>query len=123
MPQLSATLKQQMDSRGWNLSNLEQKSGVSRTALRNIIENGATPELATLVKLGATLDIPLWRMVELCDIDLELGQSADERARRIAVLLRTMPQYGEVIDRLAQIDPRSLDSLLAFLDFQLQRQG
>lgn len=122
MPQLSATLKQQMDSRGWNLSNLEQKSGVSRTALRNIIENNATPELATLVKLGATLDIPLWRMVELCDIDLELGQSPDERARRIAALLRAMPQYGEIIDRLSRIDPQSLDGLLAFLDFQLQRQ-
>ena len=62
MSELATYLKNQMRDNNWTWRVAEEVTGVSKSALANIIENpDVIPGLETLAKLARTFKLPLWR--------------------------------------------------------------
>lgn len=114
---LALWLTQQMERNGWGLRATERETGVSKTAIRNILDNRAmTPELETLKRLSLAFHTPLWRLVEMAGFDLGLPQSEDERARRLLALFKNNPSYRPIVDHMLALDPNDIDGILVYLE-------
>lgn len=124
MSQLADMLNHQMKTRGWSKRKLEEETGVTRASIDHILDNeSAVPRIETLERLGKAFDLPLWRMFELCNVDLQLPKTATERAERLAAVMDAMPQFQPIIDQLMGIDPESLDGILGYLEYSRIRAG
>jgi transcriptional regulator with XRE-family HTH domain len=122
MSELSIYLKKQIRDRDWTWRVAEETTGVSKSALANIIDNpDVTPSLETLVKLSRAFKLPLWRVVEMAGFDLELSRGDTPQAQRLASLMEAMPQYRPVVEYLMQIDSDDLEGMLVYLE-TLQRR-
>ena len=123
MSELATYLKNQMRDNNWTWRVAEEVTGVSKSALANIIENpDVIPGLETLAKLARALKLPLWRVVEMAGFDLELNHGDLSQAQRLAGLMDAMPQYRPVVDYLVQIqDSDDIEGILVYLE-TLQRR-
>lgn len=120
MSQLADWLQRQMENNSWSKRRLSEETGVSRAALDNIIDDGATPLFATMAKLAKAFNVPLWHIVDMCGEDLGLPKEGTARARQLDALIQAMPQYEPVISHLLQASPRKLDRILAILEHELR---
>jgi transcriptional regulator with XRE-family HTH domain len=119
---LAALLRKRMKDEGWTWREFEAFTGLSKSALANIIDNpDVTPGLETLTKLARAFKMPLWRVVEMAGFDLELSHGDLSQTQRLASLMQSMPQYRPVVDYLVGVEPDDLEGILVYLE-TLQRR-
>jgi len=121
---LAALLARQMRERGWSLRDAEREIGISKTAVRNILEKpNVVPELETLSKIASALDLPLWRVIEVAGFDLDLSRAPLEKAQLLASLVATVPELDSQLHRLDQWSREDLQGLLAYIEVVEKRRG
>jgi transcriptional regulator with XRE-family HTH domain len=121
--ELSAFVRRQMEQRGLGLRATERFTGVSKGSLHNLLENPDTiPELETLVKLSRAFELPLWRLIEMCGVDLGLSATPSDPVQRLAGLLESMPDMRPIANHLLSLHPEDIDGLLAYLEAQKLRR-
>lgn len=84
---------------------LADKTGISRGALESLIkpkkgESVDYPKIETLIRLSKAYDKPLWKIMEMAEIELDLPQTADEAGRRLGQLIVQVPRLAELFDRI-----------------------
>lgn len=93
---------------------------ISRQALSNILKRkGIVPSLDTLTKLSEAAGRPLWEVMGLAGIDLQLPKSASERARRLAAILEREPALFQTIEQLQELneeDPEYVAGMIVGLE-------
>ena len=65
--QISAALKAALAERGWSLRRVAAVSGVNRQAIANLLAGHSWPDIATVARLAAALDVDLWPNVDMVD--------------------------------------------------------
>lgn len=92
-----------------NYRDMEAITKVSRGSLESIIKRQYTglPEIETLTRIAKAYTLPLWEVMRMAGVDLDLPQSADEASQRLAALAARVPGLGGVVKRLnEQYDKR-----------------
>lgn len=114
-------LREEVDKRGWNDSDLADRAGVTRSSLSKIMKGKTkVPSLETLDRLSHALEVPLIHLVALCGfaVDSRVDVPFDEQ---IAILLETAPGFRSAVDKVAQLLPDDLRALQSYLDGSLRR--
>lgn len=71
---------------------LSDKTGISRGALESLIkpkkgESVDYPKIETLIRISKAYDKPLWEVMQMAEVNLDLPQTASEAAARLAQLI------------------------------------
>lgn len=106
---------------------VEAKTGVSRGSLEKIINHRNTdlPELKTLQRIAAAYEKPLWEVVQMAGVDLDLPRSSGERSQRLEVLMMQVPRLEQLIVRLQALrdtDPEFVDGMIVALEATLNQR-
>lgn len=101
MAELAAFIQQQVKERGWTERYFEDVTGISKTALRSIVQGETKiPKLENLARLAKALETPLSYLVELCGYDLDEAVKLTEEER--AVLAKLTPEQRARLIRRAR---------------------
>ncbi len=121
---LQEFLTRELSRRKWSVVDLEAKSGVSRGAIRNMLNNDeAIPTLETLDRLGDVFGMPLWRMVELAGFQSGMPSVQPQATiERVVVLARSMPELEEILDQVLELPPSEMAGVLAYLEALKRRR-
>lgn len=121
MSELSRKLAEELKNSSYRI--LEDKTGVSRGSLENIINktNVDFPKLETLDKLATYFKMPLWRVIEMAGIDLGLNRSVSDTIDQLNSLARRMPEIEPIVVYLLKLYPEDLRGVVAYLE-ALDRQ-
>lgn len=121
---LAEFLIREMDKEKWSVLDLEVQTGVSRGALRNILEKpDAVPTLETLLRLSRRFKLPLWRMVELAGFASGVPTDTPQgRTARIIALAQAMPQLSDALDLLVELSADEVEGVLAYLEALKRRR-
>ena len=103
---------------------LAKKTKVSRGALEAIIARKSDdfPKLGTLTRIAKAYGKPLWEVVGMAGVDLDLPQNDTNRARRLAQLVTRQPKFESVAKKLlAKFDtnPDYVDGIIAYAEAAL----
>lgn len=122
MPALVMLIQSELQSRGWSLRTLAERSDVSHAALSKIINNpGRIPELGTLEGLARGLEMPLSRLVEACGFTVDKVPTR-EWEQRAQTIIAAVPELRDLLDPLAKLPPDDRDAVLAYIDNLRQRR-
>lgn len=107
-----------------NYRDLEALTKVSRGSLENIIkrQNTRLPEIETLTRISKAYKKPLWEVMRMAGVDLDLPQTATEVAQRLAVLVEQIPELVGVVQRLQKrfdVDPDYVKGIVIGLEASL----
>lgn len=85
-----------------NYRDLETLTGVSRGSLEAIIkrQNTGLPEIETLRRIAKGYKKPLWEIMGMAGVDLDLPKTATEAAQRLDALAAQVPGLNGVVQRL-----------------------
>lgn len=89
MTELADYLRRVMKEKRWTRQDAADRTGVSKTAITNIVNKKQQPELETLASISAGFDIPLTRLIELCGYELpplKATRLTDEEERILSSL-------------------------------------
>lgn len=92
--QLAAYLERVRRREGWDVKRMSEELGISRTALRNILEDGGTPKPATLQKIADALHVPVADLQPLVGFRAERAPD-DAEAAFTAWLLSEFPTEAD----------------------------
>lgn len=99
---------------------LATKTGVAHTSLRKIINGDYKRDIETFIRIADVYNMPLWKVMEMAEYDL--GLSADQTAAQVASLIKSIPAYAPVLERLAGLDPRDLAAIVVHLSALMDAQ-
>ncbi len=104
---------------------LEAKIGVSRGALENLINktNTELPKLETLQRIADAYGKPMWEVVQMAGVELDLPKTPNERAQRMAQIVDQLPALESIINdlrRLSATAPDFVDGMLIGLEAMLR---
>lgn len=122
MTRLSKYVQRVMQERNWSYRTAAEALDVSRQVISDLVNDTAEPTMETMQKLARKLNLPLWMVVQMSGIDLELPTSPDERTERLQSLTATLPEYQLIVDHLLDLDPDDADGILIFLEGLAQRR-
>lgn len=123
MDELTAHVQRLMREEDWSYREAAGVLGVSKRVIEAIAKDQFNPELDTLRKLAKALKLPLWRVVQMSGVDLDLPKSSGERTRRLTALAETMPQYQAIVDHLLALNPDDADGILMHLEGIARRRA
>ena len=111
-----------------NYRDLEVATGVSRGSLEAIIkrETKSLPEIKTLGKIARAYHKPLWEIMRLAGVDLELPKDVTELSKRLAGLVEREPAVERLVDKLVRrfdTDPDHVTGILIGLEAALGPNG
>jgi transcriptional regulator with XRE-family HTH domain len=95
---------------------LADEIGITSTPLRNIALQDGSPTLETLVKMSRAFKLPLWRVVQMAGVDLNLDRGDRSLADRIAALVEALPQFRPIVEHLERVRPDDLEGILIYLE-------
>lgn len=103
---------------------METKLGVSRGSIENIVKrkNSDFPKIETLSKIADAYGKELWEVMLMAGVNLGLPKNNDERAKRLAQLLKRQPSLDHLIERLTEkmdSDPGYVDGMIMGLEASL----
>jgi transcriptional regulator with XRE-family HTH domain len=106
-----------------SLRALEARTGVSHTAIARIAKGqlGGFPDIDTLQKLARALSLPLWRVLELAGVDLDLSTRNPHLVRQLESLITQSPRHREVFERLLAASEVELSAVQAYLEVATAR--
>lgn len=107
-----------------NYRDMEALTHVSRGSLESIIkrQNTRMPNIETLTRIAKAYHKPLWEVMRLAGVDLDLPQNATEAAQRLAALVVQVPELESVVRRLQKrydADPDYVKGILIALEASL----
>lgn len=107
-----------------NYRDLEKETGVSRGSLEAIIkrETKNLPEIKTLGKISRAYQLPLWEVMRLAGVDLDLPKDATDLSQRLAALVEREPAVSRLVERLIRRfdkDPDHVKGILIGLEAAL----
>jgi transcriptional regulator with XRE-family HTH domain len=108
MSVLGGFLQRYLVEHSLTYADVQARTGVSKTTISEIINDGTKPSLPTLDKLARGLKLSLGRLMDMAGYDLDLDAMPDVTPRPIRQLTDA--------DR-AFIDGLSVDELREFIDF------
>jgi transcriptional regulator with XRE-family HTH domain len=116
MQDLARLLKTYMDEQHLTLRDMEQRSGVSRSLLHSLIHGRETePKLATLKGIAQAVEVPLWRVIELAGVDLELPQELSYDAERLSLMVNKSQLLQRLLPQMLAVDEKKLSAILNFI--------
>lgn len=100
-----------------NYRDMEALTKVSRGSLESLIkrQNTGLPEIETLVRIAKAYEKPLWEVMHLAGVDLELPKSATEAAQRLDALVAQVPELSSLVTRLKEEYDRRPDYVKGIL--------
>lgn len=114
---LAKLIAETMRDQNWSLREAEEEMGVSRSALDNILKGkNQPPRLETLDKLALHFKLPLWRVIEMVDIDLGMPRSVSDMAQQLTSLAARMPEIEPIVAYLLKLYPNDLRGVIAYLE-------
>lgn len=116
---LAEFLKREEDAMG--LVALAEKIGIAHTSLRKLTNGDYKRDIETFIRVADAYKMPLWKVMEMAGYDL--GLSEDRTAVQVASLVRAIPEYAPVLERLASLDPRDLQAIVLHLTALLDAQS
>src|SRR5579859_389667 len=114
--QLAQFLAGQMHGRQWGVRDAAAFTHVSKSTIWNILRDQAVPTLDVLEKLAGAFDVPLWKMIEMAGVHLQLPATPSAQAQRLTALLEHEPAYQPLIDRLLALQVDDLAGVLAYIE-------
>ena len=120
--ELVTYIRGELEARGWSQTQLAIKSNLDKQVINNLLQHPDTrPELVTLERLAAGLNVSLVKLLFLSGYDPgEYIEHPD--LERIAILLEAMPDAQEVIDSFAQFSASERSAILAYIRWQLSQR-
>lgn len=85
-----------------NYRDMEILTGVSRGSLEALIkrQNTGFPEIETLTRIAHAYNKPLWEVIQLAGVNLQLPQTSTDTARRLDALGAQVPGLNGIIKKL-----------------------
>ena len=85
-----------------NYRDMEVLTGVSRGSLESLIkrQNAGLPEIETLTRIAHAYGKPLWEVMQLAGVNLQLPQTSTETAQRLDALGAQVPGLSGIIKKL-----------------------
>ncbi len=92
-------------------------TGITHTTIQRMARGPLknTPEIETLQRLARAFNFPLWRIMEMAGVDLELPDHYDTDMQRVLSLAKRQPAFGDIVSKLATVSPKDLDAVRQFL--------
>jgi|SRR5579859_2127537 len=115
MQDLAAFLESERKRIGYR--ELVEKTGVSKGSLENLIQrtNIKLPELETLQRIAEAYKKPLWEVVEMAGVNLQLPHGAREDSARLTSLVEAYPMLRTLIVRLLELYAINADVVTGML--------
>lgn len=122
-PQMSSSralkdlIEQERRRRGWTYRDLQDKTGVSRSALFDM-ERGKTrtPHLETLGRIAVAFEMELADVLLIVGFPVNPIKSNEDRAQRLAALAEVLPRVEQVVDDLLRLDPSQQEGVIAYIE-------
>lgn len=117
MNDLPSFLKNYMQEHGLTLRDMEQRSQVSKSVLNSLI-NGKEhePRLSTLQGIARAVQLPLWRIIELAGVSLELPNEPSYEAERLALMAQKSKIFSQLWPKLLYAHEAKLYNVLNYLE-------
>ena len=95
---------------------LAAKTGIAHTTIQRMAREDLKnlPEIETLQRLAKTFNLPLWRIMEMAGIDLDLPDDSTTEVRRIASLAAHHERFLEVMSAVTKADRSALDAVAKY---------
>lgn len=119
---LAHYLTAQMEAVGISASDLAAASGVPKQTLSHLMtgKNKEAPELRTLAALAQALKVNVAALIEASGY--VVGQvHDDEESQRLARLIRQIPWIASGVQRMLELPPDELRSLLGYMEYRVSQ--
>lgn len=119
---LAHYLTAQIEALGIGASDLAVTSGVPKQTLSNLMtgKNKEAPELRTLSALAQALHVNVAALIEASGY--VVGQvNDDEESQRLARLIRQIPWLASGVNRMLELPPDELRSLLGYMEYRVSQ--
>jgi transcriptional regulator with XRE-family HTH domain len=109
-----------------SLRSVAEETGLSHNAINRIAQRKLKqlPELETLRAISAAYNLPLWKVIEMAGVDLELPATPHDEAAQLVSLLERMPTLRAIVKKIAGLSATRikpiLDMLTAYLKVEEQ---
>lgn len=105
------------------LREIEAKTGVSHAGIQRIVKgyHKSVPDLETLTKIAKAYSIPLWRVLEMAGVHLDLETGYETDIRRLQSLVVKQEDYRQLLSYFLDADRGDLQAILNY--FAVSRQG
>ncbi len=118
---LATYVREQMDKRGWDQTELGRRADIPKGTIHNILNNRVQmPEFKNMVKLASAFDVPLGTILTMAGFDLE-GRPELSRAERQAELLSISPRFRELLDMIAALPKEDQETAWRFVEVLVRR--
>lgn len=118
---LATYLREQMEKRGWNQTELGERAGIPKGTIHNILDNKVQiPKFENLIKLASALDVPLRTILTVAGFNLD-GRPELAQQERQAELLRVAPRFRELLDMIAALPEEDQETALTFVEVLARR--
>jgi len=109
---LQARIVQEL--RSSSLRDLAERIGMAPSAVRRIAlgDLQSFPEIETLQRIAKALAIPVWLVIEMAGVDLELPTSPADSAAEARVRSERDARWHRLFQTMLDADPARLDALL-----------
>lgn len=100
-----------------NYRDMETLTKVSRGSLESLIkrQNTGLPEIETLTRIAQAYKKPLWEVMHMAGVDLDLPKTPTETAQRLDALASQVPELGGIVKRLKEEYDRRPDYVKGIL--------
>ncbi len=97
---------------------LEAQTGVSHTAIQRIAKGALLgyPDIDTLEKLAQAFSVPLWRLLEIAGVDLNLPSKAETLVTCVASLIQRSRLHQQLYERIVDAEEADLVTALHYLE-------
>lgn len=109
-----------------SLRSVAEETGLSHNAINRIAQRKLKqlPELETLRAISSAYNLPLWKVIEMAGVDLELPATPHDEAVQLVLLLERMPNLRAIVKKIAGLSATRikpiLDMLTAYLKVEEQ---
>lgn len=100
-----------------NYRDMEALTKVSRGSLEAIVKRqiAGLPEIETLTRIAKAYKKPLWEVMHMAGVDLELPKGRTDTAQRLDALVAQVPELGSIVKRLKEEYDRRPDYVKGIL--------
>ena len=116
MTAFSTWLRAQMAQRGVDQRQLAQKLGTGDSTVHGWLEQGAQPNVRSVVLLSRLFDVATDTILQLAGYDVVRSMSVDEREQRRSELLGRLPRFAEIAEKIARMPPEKQDAYLSVIE-------
>lgn len=123
MTPFSTWLRATMERHGMDQHQLAQQLGTSDSTVHGWLEQGALPNVKSIVLLSRIFTVKTDTLIQLAGYDVVVSNSESERQVRRADLLARLPRFAEIAEKIARMPPEKQDAYLSVIERLLPSDG